>query len=413
MNKVLILVTLALLSMIVVLPSAAVVTVTVDAADVNQDGIVNSLDIGLVATFYGKHSKYFKTPTPTVTSTTTATATATSVPTPTATPSSLTRIPVGPAGSYFLLGANYPWLNYGNDFGGNNGVHSSTQYNADFADMASKGVHVVRWFVLEDGKTGIVYDANGGPAGLSNNVLTDLDSAVAMAQSNHIYLDLVIVDFSLLNIGGHSDVINNSTKRDQLINNVIAPIISRYANNPNILSWELMNEPEWGLSDIPQPAVNSALTPITQANFWDYGSRVSVLAHAAHQKVTVGSAALKWAKVWTNSYAASHGLPALNLDFYQTHYYPWMDCCSTDDQVLGKTTWSPLTQNALALGLDRPIVVGEIPDSDNSRNLVLINGYAGFWPWSYHWDKTGDKIKVDWPTYSLWEFTYSTLVRIP
>jgi hypothetical protein len=175
-----------------------------------------------------------------------------------------------------------------------------------------------------------------------------------------------------------------------------------------------MNEPEWVISNIPQPAVNGEANPVTMQQFWSLASQFSNAVHSrTNSYVTVGSAALKWNKIWMNAFADKKGLPRLNLDFYQTHYYPWMDCCTTNnDPDLGTTTWSPLTQNASSLALDKPIVVGEIPDTSASRDKVLTNNYAGYWPWSYKWNNTGDKIQIDWSTYTPWEVAHASIVRI-
>ena len=61
------------------------------------------------------------------------------------------RIPWQGSGSY-LNGADYPWVHYGNDFGGNAwgayGVHepgTRATVDADFARMERQGIHLTRW----------------------------------------------------------------------------------------------------------------------------------------------------------------------------------------------------------------------------------------------------------------------------
>jgi hypothetical protein len=136
-----------------------------------------------------------------------------------------------------------------------------------------------------------------------------------------------------------------------------------------------------------------------------------------HSMVTVGSASLKWNAVWTDAFAAARGLPQLHLDFYQTHYYPWMDGWVLNDPVLGHTTLSPLTQPVSGLNLDKPIVVGEIATPSGQAgsllNTILNNGYAGFWGWSYNSNGTGDKLAIDWSTFTPWEQAHAAAVRIP
>lgn len=332
---------------------------------------------------------------------------------------------------YFLLGANYPWTNYGNDFGqnawGSYGASTNGNLAAQFADMKAKGVHVARWWVFADGRAGINFSSDGTPTGVQPVVYQDLARAIEVARANNIYLNLVLFDVSLLSkagnsggvqLGGRSDLLTNPAKRQALVNNVVSPVVKAYANEPVILSWEIMNEPEWAISDLPSPAVGSTYTPVTMQQFWAFGSSVSSIVHFnTKQQVTVGSAALKWNKVWTNAFAGARGLPQLNLDFYQTHYYQWMDCCSTNDSVLGVTTWSPLTQKVAALGLDKPIVVGEVhtPSGSGAAMLdtLLANGYAGVWAWSYNANATGDKMVVDWNSFTSWESAHASIVRIP
>lgn len=82
----------------------------------------------------------------------------------------------------------------------------------------------------------------------------------------------------------------------------------------------------------------------------------------------LGSASLKWYRVWTPAFAKQKGLPNLRFDFYQCHYYSWMDPWShNNDPDLGTTHFSPLQQDAAALNLDRPMVVGELPSGTQSQ----------------------------------------------
>ena len=64
--------------------------------------------------------------------------------------------------SSFFLAVNYPWLDYGRDFGrspwGYSGValpQSRDRVAADFARIHAAEVSVVRWFLLCDGRSGI------------------------------------------------------------------------------------------------------------------------------------------------------------------------------------------------------------------------------------------------------------------
>ena len=125
-------------------------------------------------------------------------------------PSSFTRradaITWQSSGPYWH-GCNYPWSTdlsaglpavasakaeaaaggtvfYGLDFGQNIwGSHLgvSTRRAAvarDFDEMAALGFLVARWFVFADGRSGIVYDERGFPAGHDPRFFLDLDAAL-------------------------------------------------------------------------------------------------------------------------------------------------------------------------------------------------------------------------------------------
>src|SRR5271166_3900730 len=60
-----------------------------------------------------------------------------------------------------LLGVNYPWLNYAQDFGegphGHRGVSQPdnlSQVAQDFSEIQGCGAVVVRWFLFGDGRSG-------------------------------------------------------------------------------------------------------------------------------------------------------------------------------------------------------------------------------------------------------------------
>jgi hypothetical protein len=80
---------------------------------------------------------------------------------------------------------------------------------------------------------------------------------------------------------------------------------------------------------------------------------------------------MKWDQQWKG----------LGLDFYQIHFYDWM-------QPFANTNLYGAT--AASLGLDAPVVVGEFPAANSTTaNLQQYldtwfnNGYAGAWSWSY------------------------------
>jgi hypothetical protein len=296
-------------------------------------------------------------------------------------------------GDWYLLGANYPYYHYGNDFGGNAwgsyGVHDPSSYatvDADFARMSSLGVRTVRWFAFADGRAGITFDEEGLPSGLDEFVFRDFDAALEIAQRHKIGINFVLLDFRFMydakvengvQLGGHASVLADPAGQQALLRNVFEPVFRRYAAHPAILSWEVMNEPEWTLQDAGHVDRTVLTHPITLATFRTFAQLVIDAIHnVAGSYATIGCADAKWAQNWVG----------LGLDYYQVHFYDWMAPYSTDNLF---------AMRAESLELDRPIVVGEFP-ADHSTvaglgeylDVWYKHNYAGAWMWSFRADTT-------------------------
>ena len=64
----------------------------------------------------------------------------------------------------------------------------------DFDEIARLGFTVARWFVFCDGRSGIVYDDRGFPAGLDDRFFVDMDAALEIARHANVRLDVVLFD---------------------------------------------------------------------------------------------------------------------------------------------------------------------------------------------------------------------------
>ena len=310
----------------------------------------------------------------------------------------------------YFLGVNYPWLNYGHDFGttawGHDGAstdESSKKIDADFAYFKSQGVHVLRWFLFGDCRAAPEFDANGNVIGFDKYFFPDLDTALAIAGKHDIYLVLVLFDFHLADkgekvngvyIGGRSLVIAHPATRESFLNNALKPLLERYAKSRNIIAWEVMNEPEgamtirggnWAAESVSAPTMQSFVNDV-----------VGYIHTYSSQHATLGSASRRWLDYWTNS----------KLDFYQYHYY---DKLEKDH---------PLDHPCAKLKLDKPCILGEFPTRNTKRTMteyldtIYNNDHAGALAWSYRASDEVSDFKGSADEFAIWSKAHEAEVII-
>jgi len=323
----------------------------------------------------------------------------------------------------FWHGCNYPWSTdgttvfYGMDFGANvwgSHVGVSTRraaVAADFARMAALGFTVARWFVFADGRTGILFDAGGMPAGIDSHVFADLDAALEIARGTGIRIVLVLLDHrwmfdgvretiadpatgALLDVrlpAGRSRVLCDRLGRESLLRGVFEPLLRRYGRSgeradlgAQILAVELMNEPDFVVEEWERDLSSRVLRPLPFAILSELVSRLSVMVHElTDARTTMSCARMHNLWAWDD--------PALELDFIQVHSYPDLNHPDRDADVFGRP--------ASSLGIRPRIVLGEFPCDGARRHpsgvahpertldeyleFALSAGYAGAWPWSF------------------------------
>ncbi|HLG60184.1 MAG TPA: hypothetical protein VI485_32885 [Vicinamibacterales bacterium] len=323
----------------------------------------------------------------------------------------------------FLHGCNYPWSTdgttvfYGLDFGANVwGSHLgvSTRRDAiarDFSGMAALGFTAARWFVFGDGRSGIVYDDRGIPVGPAPHLFDDMDAALEIARDTGIRVDLVLLDHRWMFEGvretivdpatgallegrlpeGRSGVLHATAGRDALVRRVFEPLVSRYGDagerrdlGPQILAFELMNEPDFIVEEWERDLSPRAVRPLT---FGVLAELVTALSDLVHRRTraftTIGCARLHNLWAWDD--------PALGLDMVQLHSYPDTRHQERDTDVFGMP--------ASTLGVSRPVILGEFPGDGPGHHPIgasppettlaeylefaVEGGYSGAWPWSF------------------------------
>lgn len=314
--------------------------------------------------------------------------------------------------NYFINGVNVPWHLYSQDFGTHyqwGAQYNGLWYDSVFAECESYGINCARFWLHTDGATSPEFDATGSVTGLDTNFFSNLDDIFSRALKHHIMLIPSIWDFSITNndaalgmYGGmHATLIQDSSKTRSYINNVLIPMVQRYDNQCNLFAWELINEPEWSMN------IPFAGTTTQNVNANEMQRFVGMMAEAIHQysskMVTVGSASLRYnsdkfdvttpcvGNYWKDqAIQSTYNKPLARLDFYEVHYYDWMNGAISFDPYKSccpENYWQ----------LDKPVLIGESQGNSNKHtpNDMLYNAYTGnfsgvmFWSFSAGADSMG------------------------
>lgn len=155
-------------------------------------------------------------------------------------------------------------------------------------------------------------------------------------------------------MGGRSHVIADAGSRESLLDLGLRPLLERYSDEPQILAWDIINEPEW-IKTIDAMDVRAFLVEC-----------VDLIHSSTCHPVTVGSAGVRWRDRYSG----------IGLDFYQVHWYD------------GLKHQPSLDTSVDELGFDRPVLLGEYPTRGSKRNpdeiveTARAAGYSGAFYWS-------------------------------
>lgn len=194
-------------------------------------------------------------------------------------------------------------------------------------------------------------------------MVRDVDTALEIAGRHGIRIMFVLLDFLWcdpasatrgVQMGGRANVLADAATRDALLNLVLRPLLEQYGEEPSILAWDVLNEPEW----------IKTVEAIDLRTFLIHS--IALIHSATHHPATVGSAGVQWRDQYAD----------LNLDFYQVHWY--------DKLKRQPSLEIPISQ----LDFDRPVLLGEFPTRGATRapeeivEAARVAGYSGAFYWS-------------------------------
>lgn len=280
-----------------------------------------------------------------------------------------------------VVGANLPWLDYGQDFGASawnprGGLarpERRERLRRALGDLAGSGASLVRWWLLGDGRAGLSEDGEGRISGLDDRLLADVDTGVEALGEAGLRVQFVLVDFLWLGpgrivngvrLGGRRDHVRDPSRRARLLERVFAPIAERYGHEATVASWDLMNEPEWATLGVGTLDPRRSVSRREMRAF--LAETAEVFRARATQPLSVGLASARWLSL----------VDGLDLDQPQVHWYESLDSLTT------------LARPVESLGLGRPLLLGEFPTRGASvppraiLEMAREAGYAGALAWS-------------------------------
>ena len=291
-----------------------------------------------------------------------------------------------------IRGINYPWTvfdgraNYGCDFGRNKwDSHTGVTANLaavrdDFAALGAARIDVARWFVFTDGRGGIVWNADGGIAGLDSIFSTDMDAALEIASSHGVQLCVVVLDYLWFDDPQRRLALLDRQGESAFLDRVLEPLLDRYGRSAAIHSFDLINEPDWRIREL---ATNRRRAVWPLARLRELAGMMSKrIRQYSTAMITIGGGRVSAAGEWDH--------PIYDLDFIQVHSYPDVRYPFRDATVFGRA--------AADFGLSKPLLIGEFPANPRVHpadhlppaytvadylTLARDGGYLGAWPWSF------------------------------
>ena len=295
----------------------------------------------------------------------------------------------------FVAGFNLAWINFAGDVGDT--PLNATAFRAALKAVADSGGNTLRVWLSTNGSKDPAFGPDGLVSGLGSRTLANVRQMLAIAKENKMLLVPTLLTHNFLetqagvNLANNKKLLASDEGLKAYIDKALVPLVSAIGKDPNLLCWEIANEPE-GMVE----AVGWTTQRIAKADVQKFTNRMAGAIHRAAPGVLVSTGAVQASYLgWYADAAlkAAGGDADGVLDFYMVHYYGW-----------NGTGNSPFRKGAAAWGVDKPLVVGEFASSswgpgtpsssamqdaesvDTLLENLYKNGYAGGLFWQYQPD---------------------------
>jgi hypothetical protein len=318
-----------------------------------------------------------------------------------------------------LVGINYPWIDYGWDFGDPPPEWISSgslpawrekkrrQIDEDFRLFASQGIFAVRWFLLADGlnygmgefaprEFGDSWTFEPLPAGHSyhNRLCDDFEFVLQACRGNGLKLFPSLIDFHWCRQGtpagnpgivksGRYDIIRDPEKRESFFDRVLDPLLELSMQyRDSIYAWELINEPEWvvrrfslfGKRDANRSVSRNEMREFIAEGMQRINTKQLPDGCSAFQS-SIGFAHWESLDKWDAE--------ELGLTLLQFHYYVQQNCDLPKHSHFG-IHLCVVGEFAAAVGRDWPDlkIAGKDQTTGNRLGCIADKGYPACFLWS-------------------------------
>jgi hypothetical protein len=244
-------------------------------------------------------------------------------------------------GGPLVLGMNYR-LSYGWDFGRTCGGEDLSLNNParlamvkqDFAELAAHGVKLIRWFVFNDCRNGIIVTGQRA-AGVTDTAMHALHKGLDAAHEAGLHVLLVLLDHTMafdgvdigdtgMHMQGRGDWLKDEGRFEALVDHVLGPVVQDLAGHPAVMGYELVNEPEmmmelWdGIVGGWTGAGSEQVRPEWRLSLDEMRERMWRMREVVHAnsgaQFSIGAMSARWAGEWADVLEPSR-------DFLTFHYY--------------------------------------------------------------------------------------------